>query len=206
MSTETSEAASRCVRCQNVLPADARSCPSCSARVMSQMMIGQILAEEGLVTQAQLDEALEIQRTTGRRLGNILTGRGLVPEDVFARTLARQLDIPFFDLEDYIIDPVVVSLIPEHLCERYRLIPLMKNGDKLVVAFSDPLNQDAIADILALTGMHVRVVVSTPLAISRALDDAFDALDDSEISRERLLGLPLSVFGIGAGARKTPPE
>jgi len=151
-------------------------------------MIGQILVEEGLLRQSELEEALEVQRTTGRRLGNILTEKGFVTEDALAQTLARQFDIPFFDLVDYVIDPVVVTLIPEHLCERYRLIPIMKHGERLIVAFSDPVNQDAISDIHTLTGLKIRIVVSTPSAINRALAAAFDALAVREHSVRRVWG------------------
>src|SRR5579872_5725489 len=135
----------RCIRCLTPLPESAVTCPSCMARVVSQMAIGQILVEEGYLRPSQLTEALEAQRTTGHRLGHILTERGFLSEREFAQTLARQLDIPYFDLEDYIVDPAVVGQVPEHLCERYRLVPIMQTGEKLVVAFSDPLNADALS-------------------------------------------------------------
>ncbi|MBI4862695.1 MAG: hypothetical protein HY815_20905 [Candidatus Riflebacteria bacterium] len=181
-------AGKRCVRCHSHLGRGVDTCPSCNARVLSQMAIGQILVEEGALKQTQLEEALELQETTGRRLGNILTERGFVSEEAFARTLARQLDIPYFDLEECIIDPAVVALVPEHLCERYRLIPVMKVSDRLVVAFADPLNQSALADVHALTGLNLRVVVSTPGAINRALSQAFDAWSASDGFRNHVLG------------------
>jgi len=138
--------------------------------------IGQTLVDEGLVRPHQLEEAFELQRSTGRQLGHILTEKGYLSEREFASTLARQLDLPFFDLEEYIVDPAVVALIPEHLCERYRLIPIMKSGDKLLVALSDPLNPDALADIQLLTGLTIKVVVATPCDVNAALATAFDAL------------------------------
>lgn len=174
------------------LPAHAASCPSCQARVVSQMAIGQILVEEGLVRPHQLEEALGEQRSTGKRLGTILTERGYLSEREFAATLARQLDIPYFDLEEYIVDAAVVSLIPEHLCERYRLIPIMKTGEKLVVAFSDPLNQDALADIQLLTGLAIKVVVATPGDVNAALASAFDALALRDELTDRVMRPPPS--------------
>lgn len=190
MSREHPKNPDRCIRCLKPVPKEAAACPHCQARVVSQMAIGQILVEEGLVRAQQLEEALELQRVTGRRLGNILTEKGYLSEREFAVTLARQLDIPFFDLEEYIIDPPVVSLIPEHLCERYRLIPIMKTGDRLLVAMSDPLNEDALADIEMLTGMAIKIVVSTPTDVNAALADAFDALAIREELRERVLSPP----------------
>jgi hypothetical protein len=173
----------RCIRCLAPIPAAAATCLRCQARAVSQTTIGRILVGEGCLSPAQLDEALELQRRTGRRLGNILAEKGFVPEDSFARTLARQLDIPYFDLEETVIDPAVVALVPEHLCERYRLIPVLKAGDKLVVAFSDPLDTDALADVRDLTGLTVRVVAAAPGAVRSALSHAFDAVAASLVRR-----------------------
>lgn len=149
--------------------------------------IGQILVDEGLVRPHHLEEAFEHQRSTGKRLGTILTERGFVSEAEFASTLARQLDVPFFELEEYIVDPAVCSLVPEHLCERYRLIPIMKTGEKLVVAFSDPTNEDALNDVKLLTGLVIKVVVATPSDVNRALASAFDALALQEELTDRVL-------------------
>jgi hypothetical protein len=180
----------RCVRCLKPVPGHAAECPHCQAKVVSQMAIGQILVEEGLLRPRQLEEALELQRSTSRRLGNILTEKGYLSEREFAATLARQLDIPFFDLEEYFIDPAVVGVIPEHLCERYRLIPIMKTGEKLLVAMSDPLNQDALADIEMLTGLSIKIVVATPSDVNGALAQAFDALAVRDELTQRVLAPP----------------
>lgn len=189
MSSQNTQA-DRCIRCLRALPAQAASCPACQARVVSQMAIGQILVEEGLLRPSQLQEALAEQRATNRRLGTILTERGILSEAEFAATLARQLDIPFFELDAYFVDAAILTLIPEHLCERYRLIPIMKTGEKLVVAFSDPLNQDALADIQMLTGLSIKVVVATPSEVNRALASAFDQLSLKEELTERVLRPP----------------
>jgi hypothetical protein len=164
----------RCFRCLEGLTDRVSCCPTCSAPLLSPMQIGQILVEEGTVTQAQLDEALAFQRATGRRLGNILTEKGFLTERDFAESLARQLELPFFDLEGYVIDPAVVALVPEHLCERYRLIPLMKTQDRLLVAFADPQNADALADLKSSIQLTIKPAVATPDAINQALAEAFD--------------------------------
>src|SRR5579862_5206671 len=105
----------RCFRCLAEMIDRAQACPRCRAPVLSPMQIGQILVEEGSISQAQLDAALDVQKATGRRLGNILTEKGDITERAFAESLARQLEIPFFDLQGYVIDPMVVALVPEHL-------------------------------------------------------------------------------------------
>lgn len=143
---------------------------------MSRGSIGEILLEQKLVTQEQLEEALSLQSETGRRLGAILVDMGFVEEEAFCRLLSDQLGLPFFDLSVYFIDPAVVALVPEHLCERYRLIALKKQGQRLTVAMMDPLNDMALEDLRILTGLEIKVVVATPSKIYHALAEAYEAI------------------------------
>lgn len=151
--------------------------------------IGTILLDEKLVTSEQLEEALSVQETTGRRLGNILVDMGFVDEEDFCRLLSEQLGLPFFDLSFYLIDPAVVALVPEHLCERYRLIALKKQGRKLTVAMMDPLNDMALEDLRILTGLEIKVVVATPSKIYHALAEAYEAI---KVSRKLASEFPES--------------
>lgn len=180
----------RCIKCRDPLPEGSATCPRCHTKALSTVAIGQILVEHGLITPVKLDEVLSIQRHTGRRLGALLTDAGLVDEKEFCRILAEQIDIPFFDLEEYFIDPAVVALLPEPLCERYRVIPLMKNGERLIVAMMDPTNAGAISEIELVTGLEVKVVVATPTQIHEALDQAFDDIARARRLNEELLDDP----------------
>jgi type IV pilus assembly protein PilB len=123
--------------------------------------LGQILLEQGLLTQEQLDVALEEHRNTPKSLGRVLIDMGYIRERDLVRALAEQVGLEFVDLSDHRIDPVVAALLPEALCRRYRAIPIGERDGKLLVAMSDPANVYALDDIRTMTGYDVQPVVAT---------------------------------------------
>ncbi|MBN2145538.1 MAG: type II secretion system protein GspE, partial [Candidatus Aureabacteria bacterium] len=102
--------------------------------------LGAILLEKGLLTKPQLDEAYETQKTSGGRLSKILVSKGFVDEKKLIGTLGEYLGIPPIDLSKLKLDPDVVELIPQNICEFYCLIPIARIGNALSVAMADPLN------------------------------------------------------------------
>src|SRR3989304_6331197 len=88
--------------------------------------IGELLVDAGLITPSQLEEALNVSQKTGARLGRTLVNMGAVTEEGIARALAQQFNISYISLSGIIIDPQVVSLIPEMLARRYKVIPFAK--------------------------------------------------------------------------------
>ncbi len=102
--------------------------------------IGEVLTESGLVSEQQLEEALEESRKTGMRLGQVLVSRRLISESDLIRSLSDQLDIPWMSLADTHPDRELASLIPEGLARRYKVVPHSMDGGSLVVVMADPLN------------------------------------------------------------------
>ena len=143
----------------------------------ADLRLGEFLVANGSINAAQLEEALEVQKRTGRKLGAILVDMAVISEEALCEELSRRLDIPYFDLSDWVIDPKVVQTVPEHLCERYRLIPLKKSGNRLTVAMINPFDEMALEDLHILTGFEIRPVLATPSAISRALAEAYGAIN-----------------------------
>ena len=86
--------------------------------------LGTLLLNEGLITQADLDAALEMQDSTGKPLGRILIEQGRISERDLVRTLANQVGLGFVDLDDILIDTAVTMLVPESLVRRYQAIPI----------------------------------------------------------------------------------
>jgi type IV pilus assembly protein PilB len=123
--------------------------------------LGQILLEQGLLTQEQLDIALQEHRNTPKSLGRVLIDLGYIRERDLVRALAEQVGLEFVDLSDHRIDPVVAALLPEALARRYRAIPIGERDGKLLVAMSDPANVYALDDIRTMTGYDVQPVVAT---------------------------------------------
>jgi type IV pilus assembly protein PilB len=131
--------------------------------------LGELLLEDGLITEEQLDEAAEEQGRTGLSLGRVLISRGLITEANLISLMAKRIGMEFVDLTEYQIDPSVAGLIPENLAKRYKALPIAFEDDKLVVAMSDPSNVNAIDDIRTLTGRQVKPVVATGTDILAAI-------------------------------------
>ncbi|MEZ7891528.1 MAG: type IV-A pilus assembly ATPase PilB [Candidatus Wallbacteria bacterium] len=138
-----------------------------------RLRLGDALLQDGLVNEEQLQKALEIQKQSGKRLGQVLVEMGIVTENDIVTVLGKQLGIPYINLSNYLIDPATVRVIPENIARRHQLIPINKVGNKLTVAMVDPLNILAIDDIQFMTGLVVKPVVATSTDINEALDQAY---------------------------------
>lgn len=132
--------------------------------------LGELLIERGLVTQEQLEKALEVQRAKGGLLGEIMVDMGIVKEEDIAQTLTAQYGFPYLPLSNYEIDPEVLRTIPARVAKQYLLIPIDKIGNCLTLAMSNPLNQQAIEDVELLSGCTVQTFVATSSDIKRAIE------------------------------------
>jgi type IV pilus assembly protein PilB len=128
---------------------------------------------EGLLTEAQLDAALNEQARVGKQLGRILIESGTISETDLVRTLAKQVGLEYFDLGDASIDPSAVSLVSESIARRYQAIAVGWEDGKLVVAMADPSNVFALDDIRAITGHEVKTVVASPSELAATIDRYF---------------------------------
>jgi type IV pilus assembly protein PilB len=131
--------------------------------------LGQILIEQGLITDDQLGAALAEQQRVPKSLGRILIDLQLIKETDLVRALAQQIGLEFVDLSDYPIDPSVTALIPETVAKRYRAIPIGERDGRLLVAMSDPANVYALDDIRTITGREVQPVVATAADVNAAV-------------------------------------
>jgi type IV pilus assembly protein PilB len=132
--------------------------------------LGTLLLERGLVTEEQLETALEEQRQSRKSLGRVLIDAGIVSEGDLVSTLAARIGLEFVDLLDYSIDPSAVGLISDSLARRFQAVPIGWEDNRLVVAMADPSNVVAIDDIRTITGAEVRTVVATRGAILEAIE------------------------------------
>ncbi len=127
---------------------------------MARKRIGDILYEAGILSAAQLDEALKLQKQTKSRLGDVLIERGFITETQLIEVLEFQLGIPHVNLSNEKIDPAVLSLIPENMASRYTVMPIRKERNKLFVAMADPMDYYAIDDLRMSTGFQLEVAIA----------------------------------------------
>jgi type IV pilus assembly protein PilB len=142
--------------------------------------LGEILVKESLITQDQLQKALEFQRQHGGKLGTCLSKLGFISDDDIMGVLSRQYGVPSINLKYYEIDPNVIKLIPQDTAARYQVIPLSRVGSTLTIAMTDPTNVFAMDDIKFMTGFNVEPVVASESAIAEAIGKFYGTVDSEE--------------------------
>jgi type IV pilus assembly protein PilB len=136
---------------------------------LTRRRLGGILMSEGLVTPEQITEALEKQKETGNLLGEILVELGYITENNLVKTLSMQFQFPFISPMNYEISKEVLELVPAEMMYRHLFIPLDKFGNILTVAMGGLLEEEVVQEIKKLTGCDVRIYISPPSLVRRAL-------------------------------------
>ncbi|MBT8484515.1 MAG: Flp pilus assembly complex ATPase component TadA [Phycisphaerales bacterium] len=118
--------------------------------------IGEALVEAGLLSEEQLDQALQGQREQGVRLGEYLVREGVINSTVLVRTIGRVLGIPAVVLRHGLIDPSVMALVGEEEAQRLKVVPMFKIRNTLTVAMAEPQSLPTIDALSRLTGCQIR--------------------------------------------------
>lgn len=141
-----------------------------------KIRIGDALVRDGIVSEEQLQKALEMQKGTGRKLGETLIDAGMVTEEKVAEVLSRQLGYGLVDLQNIAIPQDILGLVPPNILKKDKVIPIeyaQDNMNILRVAMADPQDLDAMDDISIITGCQVEPVVATPRGVMLAIDHFF---------------------------------
>ncbi|RQD71483.1 MAG: type II/IV secretion system protein [Tindallia sp. MSAO_Bac2] len=131
--------------------------------------LGEILVENGIITQDQLFAALKELEGSSKRLGEVLVEHGLVDERQISVNLEIQLGYKYLELEELNIDPELPRLIPEKLARRHLLIPVHLKNNILTVAMANPSNIYAIDDVKIATDLEVEPAIATRQDILTAI-------------------------------------
>lgn len=156
--------------------------------------LGDMLLETGQINEEQLDEALNSQKTSGKRLGEIFVEKKIISEDDILALLEIQLGIRRVFLHDLEIDVNAVTAIPESLARKYNLIPIGYRNSKILVVMSDPLNIFATDDVSIASGCEVEPLIASQKEIKEAIlkfyskqdvQKAADELNKENISKNK---------------------
>jgi type IV pilus assembly protein PilB len=145
---------------------------------LSRNRLGTILVETGILTEQDLDRLLAKQEATSMRLGQLAVQEGYASEDEIFKALAKQMKIPFVTLDSTVMDPSVVTLIPESMARDLRAIPLFKIEKNLTIAMADPTDSEAIKEIRFVTGCEVEPLVARVTEIMSAIDMYYGGTDN----------------------------
>ncbi|MEQ9095289.1 MAG: GspE/PulE family protein [Phycisphaerales bacterium] len=147
------------------------------------MGIGTVLLDRGVITQEELDRALDQQRSSGERLDRVLVRMGLVDPDQVLQTIGDQFHLDVVDLDSMVVEPKVLQALPASLVHKQRCVPIRRENGTLTVATSDPFELGVLDELRLLTGHSIEVVLADDDGLQRFIranygvgSDTLDAL------------------------------
>jgi type IV pilus assembly protein PilB len=136
---------------------------------------GDFLIGLGVITADQLKKASQEQRQKGERLEQAIVRLGYAKEELALQCLADYFNLPYVDLDTYLIDEKIVKTIPEEMARRHTLMPLFKIGSTLTVAMTNPLNLLALDELRNKVKTDVEIAISTEKKIKKTIEQHYGA-------------------------------
>jgi len=137
--------------------------------------IGEFLIKKGAVSKRCLESALEEQKRSGKRIGEILVEKKCIDETALLRYLGEFYGVDTVDLDALDIPTDIVKQLPYRVARRYHVIPVEKQSNKLKIVMGNPTDTVAIDEIRFITGISVIPCVSTDGMIERALNKYYSS-------------------------------
>ncbi|AQQ52889.1 GspE/PulE family protein [Planococcus lenghuensis] len=169
---------------------------------VTRRRLGDILIEQGLLTEQQLKDTLD-DKATDQKLGDALLLRGFITEQQLIETLEVQLGIPHVSLFRYPFEARLFNIVPKEFAKRKLLVPLKVEGNKLYVGMADPMDVIAIDDLRLITGFKIEPAIASKDDILKTItkyyeeesfDDLLDGLEqDEEDQSDELLDMDAPV-------------
>ncbi|MEM8874483.1 MAG: GspE/PulE family protein [Planctomycetota bacterium] len=164
--------------------------------VIQRKPLGQQLVDRGIVSQEDLDTALEIQQRSGnqRLLGEVVVDEGMASEGDVLAIIAEGYGVPFAQVNPRLADPKVIPALPRETIERHVVLPLFLVDDVLTVAVTEPANVFLVEELERISGHRVQVVAATAHDIEATLqaympdgeafviDEIIDDIDEQDFT------------------------
>ena len=152
-------------------------------------LLGEILVAEGLTSPDAVERALARQRTTGELIGQALVALGVVTQDEVLRAVATQQDLPYLSRDEMPSAlPVLKNLSAKYL-RTYAICPVSVEGGQMTVATSDPRNPVVVDDLRQTTGLSIKLVITSPEAITEAIDRTYDGATNASALQRIVEGM-----------------
>lgn len=151
--------------------------------MLPRKMIGEILFDSGLISGEQLQNALQEQQESGKKLGRILVNKGILSEQQLVETLELMFGIPHIQLGKMNIEPDLIKLLPSQLIRIHKILPIARNAKMLTLAMADPFDQRAIDDVGMATGLDIVPMLVSEKDIDIAIHQNLAFRLDPEIDK-----------------------
>jgi len=152
-----------------------------------KLRLGELLVQQGLITQDQLGIALTEQKIQNIPIGRLLVRLGFVTEAVIRDIMARTIGRESIDLSRVLVDAEALKLVPQEFARRHRLLPIAYDAQEnlLIVAITEVFNVVALDQLRATLGHSIQM--KTVLAGQAQLDEFIDQFYGHELSVDGIL-------------------
>jgi twitching motility protein PilT len=120
-----------------------------------QKQLGDVLIEQGLVTNEQLTHAMQEEQRTGQSSWKILLQQGVLSERDLVGARAAQIGLEFVDVRQTQPQTEALALVPEEIARRQLALPVAAYEGVLVVAMAEPTNHLAIQQLGETAGREI---------------------------------------------------
>ncbi|HMK49230.1 MAG TPA: ATPase, T2SS/T4P/T4SS family [Thermodesulfovibrionales bacterium] len=141
-----------------------------------RLNLGTLLVQMGLISQEEIEDALELQKTEGKKLGRILIEQGYITESNLVNTLSIQLGIPKMIPAPGLIDPVVLKGVSKAFLQKNECLPAFRDGDSITIIMSDPLSEETIRSMEHVFKCRVEPAIAGSEDILKGIKVVFDDL------------------------------
>jgi MSHA biogenesis protein MshE len=161
--------------------------------------LGEILVQQKLLSQEQLQAALDEQKKTGRKLGRVFVDKGFVTEEQISEAIARQIDAPYINLKYFNLKPAVVRLLPEAQARRFRALVLEERDNGVRVGFADPTDLFAYDEVARILKREIDIAVVTESQLLETVDRIYQRTEEiSGLAKELTAELGEGAVDLGA--------
>ncbi len=143
-----------------------------------KIRLGDLLIQQGLLTEEQLKFALDEQKRSGRKLGRIVVESAFVTEEAISQALARQLQATYVDLKLFNPRPDLISLLPEAQARRFRAVVLDEADGRLRVGFADPTDLQAFDELVRLLRRDIELAVVAESQLLALIDRVYHRTEE----------------------------
>jgi general secretion pathway protein E/type IV pilus assembly protein PilB len=139
----------------------------------------EILTQAGVITEDQAKAAEEAAEQRRIPLTTAVKELGFADRNRISQVLAEHFGLRSIDLATVDVEKDILSLIPHSVARRYKVVPLEKKDDTLVVAISDPLNLHSIDSLRMLLKMHIEPVIADADDIQKSIERHYGAEEEA---------------------------
>ncbi len=136
---------------------------------MQDRELAQFLVKENVVSKADMQKAIEMQKTIGGTLSQIVVKLGFVTDEGLTKTMAKGEGMAYEDIGDLVLPQALINSLPRDIIEKHQVLPIHRDDHSITLAVSDPLDFESIDEIQFLTGKKVLTVLTSKDQLRRAI-------------------------------------